>query len=60
MDNLVTMKKKVGQDTIEFQSSIFDQARRRQEWQHSDGSIESVLSYMRKYGTPEQKAALTA
>ena len=54
------MKKKVDQDTVEFQSSIFDHARRRQEWQHSDGSIKSVLSYMRKYGTPEQKASLIA
>lgn len=54
------MKKKVGQDTVEFQSSIFDHAHRRQEWQRSNGSIEGVLSYIRKYGTPEQKAALTA
>lgn len=60
MDNLVTIEKKVDQGSVDIQSNIFDKHFLRQEWQRSNSSLEGVLSYMRKYGTPEQKAALTA
>ena len=60
MESLITVNKKVDQGSVDIQSNLFDKHFLRQEWQHSNGSLEGVLSYMRKYGTPEQKAAITA
>nr|DAK33014.1 MAG TPA: hypothetical protein [Caudoviricetes sp.] len=60
MDNRPTMVKSIEDNTVEIQSDILDKMHMRQEWQRENSTLEGIMRYMRKYGTPEQKASLTA